>query len=196
MKFRLIKNYWEIILLFSCLIVPLARRWQIIVYSRSLFEFLAIIFLYLIALVGCLIIGVYWLLQIARMLGYFLDKHKLQYSKVKTLIKVTGVPILVFFYILLAFYTDIIRLRLSEPALMNCVNSPNSCQEDTRIGWFYIQHISQGGGCTFFATDTWFFNESGIVYTPKNIENCVYMLGDLDNKTKIYGNWWEYDYYD
>ena len=128
MKFRLIKTYWEIVLLFFCLIVPLARRWQIIVYSRSLFEFLAIIFLYLIALICCLIIGVYWLLEIAIMLGYFLEKHKLQYSKVKTLIKITGVPILVFSYIFLAVYTDIIRLRLSEPALMNCVNSPNLCQ--------------------------------------------------------------------
>uniref|UniRef100_UPI0025F583F2 helix-turn-helix domain-containing protein n=1 Tax=Okeania sp. SIO2F4 TaxID=2607790 RepID=UPI0025F583F2 len=162
-------------------------RWQIIVYSRSLFEFLAIIFLYLIAIIGCLIVGVYWLLQIARMLGYFLDKHKLQYSQVKTLIKITGVPILVFCYIFLAVYTDIIRLRLSEPALMNCVNNPDLCQEDTRIGFFYIQRISQGGGCTFFATDIpWVFDESGIVYIPESLENCVYVWGELDNKTKIY----------
>lgn len=139
LNFKLIKNYWEIILVFFCLIVPLAGPWQIIVDSRSLFEFLAIIFLYLIAIIGCLIVGVYWLLQIVIMLGYFLDKHKLQYSQVKTLIKITGVPILVFCYIFLAVHTDIIRLRLSEPALMNCVNSPNLCQNQTRIGWFYVK---------------------------------------------------------
>ncbi|MDJ0518176.1 MAG: hypothetical protein QNJ74_18635 [Trichodesmium sp. MO_231.B1] len=195
MKFRLIKNYWEIILLFFCLIVPLARRWQIIVDSRSLFEFLAIIFLYLIGRIGCLIVGVYWLLQIARMLGYFLYKHKLQDSQVKTLIKITGVPILVFCYIFLAVYTDIIRLRLSEPALMNCVNNPNLCQNDTRIGWFYVHFIHQLEGCTFFTTDTWIFNEFGLAYVPPGKENCLHR-GESDWTEKIYGNWWEYGYYD
>lgn len=194
MNFRLIKNYWEIILVFFCLIVPLAGRWQIIVDSRSLFEFLAIIFLYLIAIIGCLIVGVYWALQIVIMLGYFLDKHKLQYSQVKTLIKITGVPILVFCYIFLAVYTDIIRLRLSEPALMNCVNSPNLCQNDTRIGWFYVQFIHQGEDCTFFTTDTWVFNEFGLVYVTPGKEDCL-NRGYSDITEKIYGNWWEYEYY-
>ena len=128
------------------------------------------------------------------MLGYFLDKHKLQYSEVKTLIKITGVPILVFCYIFLAVYTDIIRLRLSEPALMNCVNSPNLCQNDTRIGWFYVQFIHQGEDCTFFTTNTWIFNEFGLAYVPPGKENCL-NRAESDLTEKIYGNWWEYEYY-
>lgn len=191
MNFRLIKNYWEIILLFFCLIVPLAIQWQIILYSMYSYDSLAIIF---ICLIGCLIVGVYWLLQIVIMLGYFLYKHKLQYSQVKTLIKITVVPILVFCYILLAVYTDIIRLRLSEPALMNCVNSPNLCQNDTIIGWFYVQFIHQGEDCTFFTTDTWVFNEFGLVYVTPGKEDCL-NRGYSDITEKIYGNWWEYAHY-
>ncbi|MEB3342441.1 hypothetical protein [Okeania sp.] len=95
MKFKLIKNYWEIIVLFLCLIVPLAQGWQIILIFRSFLEFSVYLIALIIALIFGLIIGIYWLIELVRILIYFLKKNKLKYSLVKTLIKAIGVPLLI-----------------------------------------------------------------------------------------------------
>ncbi|MGD1804840.1 hypothetical protein ACP6PL_05280 [Dapis sp. BLCC M126] len=132
------------------------------------------------------------------MLIYSLKKNKLKYSPVKTLIKAIGVPLLIFSYILLAAYTNIIRLNLSESALMDCVNNPNLCQEDTRIGWFYVEYIHQREGCTFFETGTFMFDGFGIAYVPPGKEKCLSLRNndELDRVFNIYGNWWDYYYPD
>ncbi|NEQ75024.1 MAG: hypothetical protein F6K23_19470 [Okeania sp. SIO2C9] len=197
MKFKLIKGYWEIIVLFLCLIVPLAQGWQFILIYRSTLEFLVYLIALIIALIFCLIIGIYWVIELVRMLIYSLKKNKLKYSPVKTLIKAIGVPLLIFSYILLAAYTDTIRLKLSESALINCVNNPNLCQYNTRIGWFYVKSIRQREGCTFFKTGIFMFDEFGIAYVPPGKENCLYLRNDgSDGIVKIYGNWWDYYYPD
>ena len=194
MKFRLIRNYWEIFLLLACLIVPLAIQWQIIVTGRSQFEFLIAIVLTLCAQILSLIVGIYWLLELAIMLFYFLSKHQLKYSKLKTFLKLTVVPILILSYIYLPGYTETIRLKLSEPAFMNCVNNPNSCEDNSRIGLYYVYRFNQEAGCTFFATNIWVFNEYGIAYIPPGKENCVNQYLYPSSKQKIRDNWWEYDY--
>ena len=153
MKFRLIRNYWEIFLLLACLVFSLIIHWQIIVMGRSPFEFLVVIFQPLITLICCLIVGAYWLVELAIILVYFLRKHRLKYSKAKTLLKLTVVPILILSYIYLLAYTQTVRLKLSETALMNCVNNPNSCQDNTKIGMYYVYRFNQEAGCTFFATE-------------------------------------------
>ncbi|MEM1168127.1 MAG: hypothetical protein AAGJ08_03310 [Cyanobacteria bacterium P01_H01_bin.35] len=152
----------------------------------------------IIALIFCLIIGIYWVIELVRIFIYFVKKDKLKYSPVKTLIKAIGVPLLIFSYILLAVYTDTIRLNLSESALMNCVNNPNLCQYDTRIGWFYVESIHQREGCTFFKTGTFMFDEFGIAYVPPGKEKCLSLRNneELDIIFNIYGNWWDYYYSD
>nr|MDJ0517301.1 hypothetical protein [Trichodesmium sp. MO_231.B1] len=93
-----------------------------------------------------------------------------------------------------AVYTDTIRLKLSESALMNCVNNPNLCEYDTRIGWFHVEHIHQNKGCTVFKTGMIIFNQFGIAYVPPGKEKCLYLGNDLlDGVSNIYGNWWDYD---
>lgn len=194
MKFRPIRNYWEIFLLLACLVFSLVVHWQIIVIGRSPFEFLVVIFQPLITLISCLIVGAYWLVELSIMLVYFLKKHRLKYSKAKTLLKLTAVPILILSYIYLLACTQTIRLKLSEPALMNCVNNPNFCQDNSRIGMYYVYRFNQEAGCTFFATDTWVFNEYGIAYIPPGKEKCLDKYLYPSRKQKIRDNWWEYDY--
>ena len=197
MKFKLIKSYWEIILLFLCFIVPLAQGWQFILIYRSPLELLVYVIGLINALFFSLIIGIYWVIELLRMLIYSLKKSKLKYSPVKTLIKVIGVPLLIFSYILFAVYTDTIRLKLSESALMNCVNNPNLCEYNTRIGWFYVMSIHQREGCTFFKTGIFMFSEFGIAYVPPGKEKCLYLRNDgSDEISNIYGNWWDYYYSD
>ncbi|MEB3342440.1 hypothetical protein [Okeania sp.] len=80
---------------------------------------------------------------------------------------------------------------------MNCVNNPNLCQYNTRIGWFYVESIYQDEKCTFFTTDTFIFDQFGIAYVPLGKENCLYIHNHRsDEIVKIYGNWWEYYYPD
>ncbi|NES07496.1 MAG: hypothetical protein F6K22_34695 [Okeania sp. SIO2F4] len=195
MKFKLIKSYWEIIVLFLYLIVPLALAWQILLIYRSPLEFALFFISLMITPFFCLIIGIYWFIEIVRIFIYFVKKDKLKYSPLKTLIKAIGVPLLIVLFILLAVFTDTIRLKLSESALMNCVNTPNLCQEETRIGWFYVEFIDQRRGCTLFTTFTWGFDDFGIAYVPLGEENCLYRDNPSDVIVEIYGNWWGYSHY-
>ncbi len=210
MILKLILNYWEELLLLSCLIPAFIHQFQLYILSDSLLfsffkyiEFILYLFLPLIPVLGVFCCSLLWLVQVCLITSFAINHHRLKYSPLKMLIKMTAIPIILVWFIFRSAHVDLFRLKLSENTLLNCVKNPSACHDITRIGWFYIYRIwrepdlednEDNIECTFFATDTWMLSEWGIAYVVPGKESCVNCSISLAGD-KIYDNWWEF-YYD
>ncbi|NEQ74947.1 MAG: hypothetical protein F6K23_19030 [Okeania sp. SIO2C9] len=188
MNYQLIKNYLPqflvLIWLFFCVGVELH------IFFGGMDFFLD----FLILWPGIVIFGAYWLFQVILIAIYSLRNHHFKYSKIRTLIKITVIPILLVLCIVFTFPRGTTRLKLSESSLLKCVENLSSCRGNSRIGLFYVYGTPRREmECTFFMTDTMFLSEWGLVYVPSGEEECVENYQSLGYVgEKIYGNWWRY----